>query len=54
MEAYDNHLLSSFFSLPAFQKQFGQKVKGKKIGYELEASWQSALGESNWSYNPLP
>ena len=49
MEAYDNHLLSSFFSLPAFQNQFGEvvRVPGKKVSHELNPAWQSGLGMSS-------
>ena len=46
MEAYDNHLLSGFFSLPAFQQQFGERIHGKKVQYELNPAWQSGLGEA--------
>ena len=45
MEAYDNHLLGNFFSLPAFQDQFGERVKGKTVKYEISAAWQSGLCE---------
>ena len=44
-QSYDNLLMAQFFGLPAFQKDFGHAVKGKKGQYQLTSAWQAGLSE---------
>ncbi|KAH8812602.1 general substrate transporter [Xylogone sp. PMI_703] len=44
MDGYDTGFLTSLFGLPAFRKDFGYPRNG---GYEIPASWQSAIGNSS-------
>ena len=43
MDGYDTALIGTLQGFPAFQKRFGQEV-GTTGTYQLEPSWQSALG----------
>ena len=45
MQAYDAQMIGSFYALPAFQKQFGIPVPGKKGAYQVAPKWQSAYCE---------
>ena len=45
MDGYDTGLLSSFYGLPAFKKQYGVYVLKTK-SWTVPASWQVALSQS--------
>ncbi|EME88691.1 uncharacterized protein MYCFIDRAFT_35401 [Pseudocercospora fijiensis CIRAD86] len=42
MRAYDIEITGNFFALPAFQKRFGEVLKGH--GYQVPTEWQIAMG----------
>ncbi|GAB5588886.1 hypothetical protein Unana1_03786 [Umbelopsis nana] len=41
MEGYDTALLGAFYAYPSFREKYGQPYED---GYEIPASWQTALG----------
>lgn len=43
-EGYDTKLISALFAQPAFQRDFGEKVKN---GYEISAPWQAGLNNGS-------
>ncbi|WOO78242.1 Maltose permease MAL61 [Vanrija pseudolonga] len=45
MEGYDTSLLGNAFALPQFREKYGFYA-GPKKGYQLKASWQTALGQA--------
>lgn len=45
MRAFDIEIFGNFYALPSFQKKFGFPVKGH--GYQIPASWQTAIGNGN-------
>jgi SP family general alpha glucoside:H+ symporter-like MFS transporter len=45
MEGYDTKVLGTLFAQPAFQKAYGQHVKGDS--YQITAAWQAGLSNSS-------
>lgn len=45
MEGYDTKVIGTLFAQPAFQKAYGQQVKGDS--YQISAPWQAGLSNSS-------
>lgn len=45
MEGYDSKLIGTLFAQPAFQKAYGEHVKGDS--YQITAPWQSGLSNGS-------
>lgn len=45
MEGYDTKLIGTLFAQPAFQKAYGEHVKGDT--YQITAAWQAGLSNSS-------
>lgn len=47
MEGYDTKLIGTLFAQPAFQKAYGEAVRGKSNSYQVTAPWQSGLSNGS-------
>ncbi|KAK4946083.1 hypothetical protein LTR10_014885 [Elasticomyces elasticus] len=47
MEGYDTKLIGTLFAQPAFQKAYGEPVRGKTDSYQITAAWQSGLSNGS-------
>lgn len=46
MAGFDAQIITSFYALPAFQRDYGDPVNGS---YQISAPWQMALGSKYFS-----